>query len=124
MFGWRTFGWWTFGWRMFGRWTFGWLSLLHTSAARRGAARLNKIEIMAVVHYLYICAARQLAVRRGFFYLENFLFFKKTARFFLCFTEVFLDIWIFHIFKIVAYHRTLHKYYINWKTKCKHTGSL
>ena len=99
------------------------LSPLHTSAARRGAARLNKIEIMAVVHYLYICAARQLAVRCGFFYLENFLFFKKTARFFLCFTQVFMDIRIFHIFKIVVYHRILHKY-INWKTKCKHTGSL
>ena len=68
----------------------GWvLSPLYTSAARRDAARLNKIEIMEVVHCLYICPVRQLAVRRGFFYLETFLIFSKTARLFLLFSPSF-----------------------------------
>ena len=54
------------------------LSPLYTSVARRDAARLHKIEIKEVVHCLYTYAARQLAVRRGFFHLENFLIFQKN----------------------------------------------
>ena len=63
-------------------------SPLYTNAARRDAARLNKIEIMEVVHCLYICAARHLAVQRRFFYLENFLiFFKNRTAFFTIFPK-------------------------------------
>ena len=60
-------------------------SKANCTLARRGAVQLNKTEIKEVVHCLYICAARQLAVRCGFFYLENFLIFSKTARLFLLF---------------------------------------
>ena len=42
------------------------LSPLYTSTAWRGAEWLNQIEIMEVVHCLYICAARQLSVCADF----------------------------------------------------------
>ena len=65
------------------------LFLFYLAAARRDVARLNKIEIKEVVHCLYIYAARQLAVRRGFFH---------------CFPQVFIDIWISHMLNMVVYH--------------------
>ena len=97
-------------------------SKAHCILARRGVARLHKIEIKELVHCLYICVSRQLAVRHRFFHLENFLIFGKTVWLFHCFSQAFIDIWISHMFKMVVYHRTLHKY--NWKTKCKHIHSL
>ena len=71
------------------------LSPLYTSAVRCDAAQLNKIEIKEVVHCLYTYAAWQLAGRRGFFHLENFLIFRKTARLFHCFSPSFHRYWDF-----------------------------
>ena len=59
----------------------------YCTLARRGVARLNKIEISEVDHCLYICAARQLAVRRRFFHLEIFLFFLKPRGFLTVFPK-------------------------------------
>ena len=95
------------------------LSPLYTSAAR-----LNIIEIKEVVHCLYICASRQLAVRCGFFHLENFLFFQKTARVFSVFSSSFHRYLDFPP-KMVVYHITIHKYITsNWKTNCKVLRSI
>ena len=104
------------------------LSPLYTCAARRDAAQLNKIEIKEVVHWLYTYATPQLAVRRRFFHLENFLILRKTARFFHCFPPSFHRYLDFpHVkYGSISLNYTLNyiqiQYiqiqYINWKIKC------
>ena len=79
---------------------------------RRDAARLNELEIKEVVHCLHTHVAASGAVR--------IFSFRKFST---VFPQVFIDIWISHVLNMVVYHRTLHKY-INWKPKCKDTGSL
>ena len=73
---------------------------------------------MEVLHCLYICVLRQLAVRQGFFQLENFLIFAKPSTFFTVFAKFPLKFGFPTCSKMAVYHRTLHKY-INWKTKYK-----